>query len=134
MGAWSEMDARLSALERERCQALADHDMAKLEALLAEDYVHVHSNGRVERRGDWLAAIAAGPPRTVQRGALEIAEAGGVAVMFGPVVTTIFVDAGAPRVIDGTATQAWAPSEDGWKLLSFQVTSRVEDGQEGPRR
>lgn len=118
------MDEQLGALEQQRCRAIGERDLAKLESLLAADYVHVHSDGRVERRDDWLAVVGSGPARTTERGRLEIASLGDTAVMVGPVVTTVFVDEPEPRVIDGTATQTWARGEDGWELLSFQVTSR----------
>src|SRR4051812_18727000 len=116
------MHDELHALEQERAQAIANRDYGRLGEILAPGYVHIHADGRVEDRDVWLAGQEAGPARTTERGDLRIVSAGDTAGMVGRIITTILPPDREPIVIDGTATQAWARVDGGWRLLSLQVT------------
>ena len=61
-----DRDALLD-LERRRCDAIARGDAAALQALLTDDYVHVHMTGKVDDRAGHIQAVAA-RPRTPERG------------------------------------------------------------------
>jgi ketosteroid isomerase-like protein len=46
--------------EQKRCDALMTNDKAALESIYADDFVYVHSSGRVEERSSYLNSVTTG--------------------------------------------------------------------------
>jgi hypothetical protein len=112
--------------EQERCDALERGDVTALRALLSAGYTHTHADGRVDTRTELLEHLAAGPPRTTERGPLVVAVDGDRAEMVGRCVTTIAAAAGRPgHRISGTAHQVWVLHDGAWLLDAFRF-SEVE--------
>src|SRR5690349_21347517 len=78
----SNVITTLKGLEQERCRALSTQDWPVLEGLLADDYTHVHTTGRIENKTIYIAGMKE-RPRETSRGELSVRIYGGTAVMAG---------------------------------------------------
>jgi phosphoserine phosphatase len=58
------VDGQLQALEQRRLAALKDRDAAALQSVLADDYVHIHSTGRVDDRAAFIKGTLERPRRS----------------------------------------------------------------------
>ncbi len=96
--------------------AWARSDVATLDGLLAERYVHADGLGRVQRRADWLAD--AGKPRNVAVTAADLAVRvrGGVAVVTGGDVVATPGTAQTRRF-----TQVWIKRGAAWRRTAFHA-------------
>jgi ketosteroid isomerase-like protein len=109
----------LIRLEDERCRAFRELDHAGIEALLSEDYSHVHMNGHMEDKAAFMAMFK-NRQRAIRREQLQIRVHGDAAIMTGRMVTTRQVEGGTDE-IDSFATQTWIKRDGGWKLAAIQV-------------
>ena len=117
-----EAETQLRALEERRLAALKDRDGAALQSLLADDYLHVHSTGRVDDRAAFIKGTLERPRRS-ERGPLSIRIYGDLAVINGE-QTNRSVNADGSR---GTAskfmvTQVAHRVKNTWRLVSMHVT------------
>jgi uncharacterized protein (TIGR02246 family) len=119
------VDTELLALEQRRCEALGSRDIETLRALVAEDYLHVHTGGNTEDREQWLAALGAAFERSSERERLEVRFlVEDVALMSGGIRTTGRAGPDDPRVrVTGFATQTWVRRDGAWRLAHFHVTA-----------
>ncbi|RKP53538.1 nuclear transport factor 2 family protein [Pararobbsia silviterrae] len=111
------------AVERRRQHALIAVDLGALDALFAEDLVHVHSTGRVhdktallrhiERKRGFIA---------IERGALTIRIEGAFAVMTGPMRSLMREADGSTAWMPSFVTQVLRRDAHGWRFISFQLT------------
>ncbi|MEM5499977.1 nuclear transport factor 2 family protein [Ahrensia kielensis] len=109
---------QLRAAETARCEALMRNDVAALTCLLRDDLAHVHLNGTVDSRSDYLAGVR---DRfrflSVNRGALNIRVYGDTAVMIGKLIQrTRNLSELSEHDISAVTTQVWVRDTDGWKL------------------
>jgi ketosteroid isomerase-like protein len=119
----SGAQAELATLEQQRLAALAKPDAAALRALLSDDYMHVHSTGRVEDRETFIKGISERPRRS-EREALTYRVYGDAAVITGVQVNhTLNPDgsAAAPRPL--YVTQVAVRRQGRWRLVSMQATN-----------
>lgn len=123
----SEIESQVLAADEARYQALYSQDIAALDALLVDDYVHTHANGKVDDKAQFLASIKAAKYRFVdaKRTQQKVRVVGPVAVLNGNTATTLDVG-GETRVINNAFVTVWAPSEGGLKLLHWQATKLPE--------
>lgn len=123
----SEMESQVLAADEARYQALYKQDIAALDGLLAQDYVHTHANGKVDDKAAFLASIQAAKYRFVDatRTQQKVRFVGPVAVLNGNTKTTLDVG-GETRVINNAFVTVWAASEGGLKLLHWQATKLPE--------
>jgi hypothetical protein len=54
------MEQEVLEVENERIQALLQKDFTTLERIMAEEYLHVESNGTIRTKAQFLAALKAG--------------------------------------------------------------------------
>jgi hypothetical protein len=97
-------------------EAWARSDVAALDGLLAERYVHADARGRVERRAAWLAD--AGRPRNVAISCDDMAVRvqGRVAVVTGSDLITTPESAQVLRF-----TQVWVKRGPAWRRAAFRA-------------
>jgi ketosteroid isomerase-like protein len=116
--------AELVRLENERCRAFRELDHPAIEALLSDDYSHVHMNGHMEDKAAFMA-IFKNRQRVIRREQLNIRVHGDAAIMTGRMFTTRQTENGTDE-IDSFATQTWIKEDDGWKLAAIQVCPYTE--------
>ncbi|MGK2911793.1 MAG: nuclear transport factor 2 family protein [Sphingobium sp.] len=104
-------------LEAERIEALTSGDVAALSALMAEDLVHIHGNGHVDGKADYLDGVATKYRfHRITRGDLSIRVYGDVVMVNGPLSQSVSIN-GIDKIneISAVATQSWIRTEDGWR-------------------
>lgn len=111
--------------EVRRCAAIAAGDMDGLDALLAEDYLHVHGTGRVGDKADYIDGVRKAP-RVPIRDNLRVRLFGDTAVLTGDLLNTIDYPGRPQLVIDATATFVLRETTKGWLFVSGQLTPKRE--------
>ncbi len=108
---------KILALEEQRCNALTSGDVDALGALVADDLVHVHGDGRLEGKDDYLNGVKNKYQfHKIERGDLSIRNYGDIVVVVGPLNQTVSVN-GVDKLnnIKAVSTQTWVRGDDGWK-------------------
>src|SRR6266567_3595536 len=108
--------ATLKGLEQERCRALTEKDWPALEGLLAGDYTHVHTTGRVETKAIYIQGMKE-RPRETSRGELSLRFYGDTAVMMGT-QTNKTERGGQTELMHLQVIQVWVKQAGGWKLVA----------------
>jgi ketosteroid isomerase-like protein len=127
MGGEREAAELIREVERRREAALLSVDLDALDALFAEDLVHIHSTGLVHGKAELLEHI--GRRRAfiaIERGPLDVRIEGNTAVMTGRQTSRMRSPSGSEVVMDGFVTQILRRSNEGWKLINFQLTLNRE--------
>jgi len=105
------------SLEARRIAALTSGDVAALGELMSDDLVHVHGNGHMDGKDDYLDGVAKKYKfHRIERGELSIRVYGDVVVVVGPLNQTVSVN-GIDKLNDVRAisTQIWIKSAEGWR-------------------
>jgi ketosteroid isomerase-like protein len=109
--------AEILAAEAQRCSALMAGDISALGALMSDDLVHVHGNGKIDGKDAYLDGVAKLYVfHGVERGKLNIRLYGNVAVVVGTLQQTVSVR-GVEKIneISAITTQTWLRDAAGWK-------------------
>ena len=112
------------ALEERRRQALLTADSLKLQHLLADDLVYVHSTGVSDRRDSYLARITSGSLKYLELSlqGLQVQLLQQAAVVHGRMSAVISKD-GQPRQVSSCFMTVWRLGTDGsWRLAAHQGT------------
>jgi ketosteroid isomerase-like protein len=100
-------------------EAWARRDVARLQSLLAPQYIHTDFHGRVLRRDEWLAYAATQTHgSTITFRDLEAVEYGGVGIVTG----TNDIAGGSVGDNSIRFTQVWIELDGEWKRVAFQAT------------
>jgi ketosteroid isomerase-like protein len=110
-------EQQIRRLERERCEALTSGDVAALAALMADDLIHIHGNGHIDRVVEYLEGVKTKYIfHRIERGELDIRIYGDAAVVVGSLDQTVEVRGNDKRnEIRALASQTWIRRVDGWK-------------------
>ena len=119
----NERKQAVIAAETRRCKAIAEGDMAALSALLADDYLHVHGDGRIGDKADYIAGVERAPRKPV-RSNLVVRLFGDVAVLTGDLLNTIDFPDRETLVIDTSATFVLREQAGDWVFVSGQLTPK----------
>ena len=119
----NESNAGVKAAEEARCAGLIAGDRAALERLYTDDFVYVHSSGRVEQRASYVSSVTSGenPFRSFNHSDLRIDVLGDVALMTGTVEmqrskgTVVFL-----------FVEVWLRQDGGWRLKYQQNTKKAD--------
>jgi ketosteroid isomerase-like protein len=116
--------AEIIEQEGRRRRALIARDAATLEALFADDLVHIHSTGNVNNKAELMHHVLQVLQfLEVQRGELNVALLGDVAVMTGRMSTRMRrFDKPEPTSADSWVTQVWVRRGGAWVQTHFQAT------------
>jgi ketosteroid isomerase-like protein len=104
-------------LETKRIGALTSGDVAALGALMAEDLVHIHGNGHMDGKTDYLSGVESKYKfHRIERGDIKIRVYGDIVIVNGPLSQSVSVN-GIDKINEITAvvTQSWVRGDDGWK-------------------
>lgn len=113
----------LRALEQTRCEALMRSDREGLAALLRDDLVHVHMNGKADDLATYLAGVG-GRYRfhNIRRSEVQIRVIGDCAVITGVLDQELEILAtGERRAMHGFVTQTWHREGSSWKQGTCHV-------------
>lgn len=117
----------IRAVEDERARALIAADYGALAAILADDLVHIHANGTIETKGEYLASIEAKLDfLEVGRQSFDVRCFGDIAVSTGILDQKVRVKGpGVEVAMQAATTQVWRRVGKRWLLTNFQA-SRIE--------
>lgn len=104
-------------LEALRCKALTSGDVEALGAIVSDDLVHIHGNGHVDGRADYLEGVAKKYKfHSIERGDLKVRVYDDVAVVNGPLTQVVSVS-GNDKLnnISAIVTQTWICQAGQWK-------------------
>jgi hypothetical protein len=118
-------NARREVLERdaERCAALIAGDVDRLGSILSDDLVHIHGNGQVEGKADYLDGVRAKYRfRRIDRSDILFRTYGSVAIVTGPVSQAFAIVGREEELeVDGLLTQVWVQSPRTWCQCLFHM-------------
>jgi hypothetical protein len=113
--------AVLEAEDRRRV-ALVAVDIPVLDALFADDLVHIHSTALVHNKAQLLRYIEERRAFIrIDRGPLAVRIAGDIAVMTGTLVNHMRAD-GKEFTLRGMVTQVLRREGAAWRFINFQLT------------
>lgn len=107
----------------ERLQAMVEGDLDRVEAMMSEDLIFVHTTSIVESRNQLMARLRSGNVRYVVIKELDVRaeRVGEQMLVLGSLSQEIEV-VGATRTISCRALSLWIPSASGWLMRSYQST------------
>jgi ketosteroid isomerase-like protein len=112
----------LKNLEARRLSALKDRHAATLQSLIADDYIHVHSTGKVDDKAGFIKGTLDRPRRS-ERGELSIRVYGDLAVITGEQSNqAVNADGSTGTAARFMATQVAHREKNTWRLVSMHVT------------
>jgi ketosteroid isomerase-like protein len=115
--------ADILAVEEQRQKALVDLDMTTLDALFAEDLVHVHSNAMVHGKAELLAHIERNRAFVkISRPRLDVRTCGECAILAGPMTSLMRIPGGSHVHLAGWVTQVLRRDAGAWRFIAFQFT------------
>jgi ketosteroid isomerase-like protein len=112
--------AELKKLDEQRLKGISDGNMAAVGALLSDDYVHVHANGQIMNKSEYLAFLAKSPRKSYRAPDANVITHvfGNVALMVGPQVNK--TEKGEPTVF--TLTLVWHKVGRNWIQVGAAYT------------
>ena len=108
----------LRVQEKSRCAALMAGDADALDAMLTDDLVHIHLNGKADGKHAYLAGVRdAYRFHALSRGDLTIRVYGDFAVMTGTLSQQLEVLASGQMLdVRAMTTQTWLRQDGAWRL------------------
>ncbi len=119
----SENGARIIALDKERMQAMADKDIAKLNNLLCKNLVYTHSSARLDTKQSLIAGMESGSTVyiSVQPSEVEAQDLGDVVVLTGVAQISV-VSNGTPNAFGVRFTDVYQNQGGTWRMVAWQST------------
>ncbi|ADU69161.1 nuclear transport factor 2 family protein [Pantoea sp. At-9b] len=116
--------AELLEFEQQRQQALIHADLPRLERMLADDLVHIHSTGLVHNKAQFLAHVQRmGGFVAIQRDAPDIRLEGDIAILSGDTRNRVRrLETGEEAERYGFSTLVLRRTSSGWQILLSQLT------------
>lgn len=119
----TDVAAEIKALETRRYQAMIDKDLAALDELFADELVYTHSNGSVDTKKSYLAAIEKRvfDYRAAERVEENVVDFGDAALLTGHV--KLHVVAGARELhLNARVTVLYVRQGGRWRFAAWQST------------
>ncbi len=107
----------------ERFQAMVAGDLDKVEAMMSEELIFIHTTSAVETKDQFMARLRSGNVRYVAIKELDVRveRVGEQALVLSSMNQDVEVS-GARRTIACRALSLWIPSASGWLMRSYQST------------
>jgi ketosteroid isomerase-like protein len=110
-------------LDRRRMKAMAEKDVATLNALLAEDLIYTHSSARLDTKQSLIGAMQSGATvYTAVEPSDVVAQDCGDAVVLTGVAAISVVSAGKPNSFRVRFTDVYANRAGKWQMVTWQST------------
>ena len=126
-----EMLTHIRNLEAARFSAMREDDLDALNALLDDNLVYIHSNGRIDGKAEYLETLRQG---AIKYEAIQIKSdrhqmSEGSAILVQSVIATMRVGLGAePMTRHLVLLSVWRSNSGGrWKLVAMQSTVDSHD-------
>ena len=119
----SENGDRIIALDKERMQAMADKDIAKLNNLLCKDLIYTHSSARLDTKQSLIENMESGATvyTSVIPSDVVAQDLGDTVVLTGD--TQISIDSnGTPKSFGVRFTDVYQNQNGTWRMVAWQST------------
>jgi ketosteroid isomerase-like protein len=114
-------------LDRQRMTAMAEKDIAKLNALLSDDLVYTHSSARLDTKKSLIGAMESGA--TVYTGVepsdVKAQDLGDAVVLTGTARIRV-TSGGKPNAFAVRFTDVYANKSGQWQMVTWQSTRLPE--------
>jgi len=119
--------ANIIDLDRQRMQAMADQDVAKLNELLADDLIYTHSSARLDTKQSLIGAMesVATLYKSVTPSEVQAQNLGDTVVLTGKAQISLESN-GNPVAFAVRFTDVWARRGDRWQMVAWQSTKLPE--------
>jgi ketosteroid isomerase-like protein len=119
----SENGDRIIALDKERMQAMADKDVAKLNNLLCKDLIYTHSSARMDTKQSLIGAMESGATvYTAVEPSEVVAQDLGDAVVLTGIAQISVVSNGSPNSFGVRFTDVYQNQDGAWRMVAWQST------------
>ena len=118
---------KIVELDKQRMEAMCRKDVAKLNALLADDLVYTHSTARLDTKQSLIGAMESGATvyTSIDPSDVKARDCGSAVVLTG--AAQIQVNAGGkPLSFRVRFTDVWAEKGGQWQMVAWQST-RIPD-------
>ena len=119
----SENGDRIIALDKERMQAMADKDVAKLKNMICKDLVYTHSSARLDTKDSLIGAMESGATvyTSVVPSDVTAQDLGDVVVLTGNAQISV-VSGGNPNSFGVRFTDVYQNQNGTWRMVAWQST------------
>jgi ketosteroid isomerase-like protein len=119
----NENGARIIALDKERMQAMADKDIAKLNNLLCKDLIYTHSSARLDTKESLIGAMESGATvyTAVEPSDVVAQDLGDVVVLTGIAQIDVKLN-GAANAFGVRFTDVYQNQNGTWRMVAWQST------------
>lgn len=114
---------KVIALDKRRMTAMAQKDIAALEALIADDLVYTHSSARLDTKGSLIGAMQSGATvySAVEPSEVKARDYGSTVVLTGR--AQISVNSGGKAMSFAVRfTDVWVEKGGSWQMAAWQST------------
>lgn len=119
--------ATVTELDRKRMAAMAQKDVATLQALLADDLVYTHSSARLDTKASLIGNMQSGATVYASVEPSEVvAQDCGEAVVLTGVARISVTSGGKPMQFGVRFTDVWARRAGHWQMVAWQSTKLPE--------
>ena len=114
-------------LDRKRMQAMADSDIATLNALLADDLIYTHSSARLDTKQSLIGNMQSGATvyNAVEPSDVKAQDLGNAVVLTG-VARIRVTSCGKPNAFAVRFTDVYANKSGKWQMVTWQSTRLAE--------
>ncbi|MBL4722043.1 MAG: nuclear transport factor 2 family protein [Alphaproteobacteria bacterium] len=119
----SENGARIIALDKERMQAMADKDIAKLNKLLCKDLIYTHSSARIDTKESLIGAMESGATvyTSVVPSKVVAQDLGDVVVLTGEAQISV-LSKGVASSFGARFLDVYQNQDGAWRMVTWQST------------
>ena len=119
----SENGDRIIALDKERMQAMADKDVAKLKNMICKDLVYTHSSARLDTKDSLIGAMESGATvyTSVVPSDVTAQDLGDVVVLTGAAQISVEAN-GTPNSFGVRFTDVYQNQNGTWRMVAWQST------------
>ncbi|MEL0113549.1 MAG: nuclear transport factor 2 family protein [Rickettsiales bacterium] len=114
---------KIIALDKERMQAMADKDIAKLKNMICKNLVYTHSSARLDTKDSLLGAMESGATvyTSVVPSDVVAQDLGDVVVLTGSAQISVVAN-GAPNSFGVRFTDVYQNQDGTWRMVAWQST------------
>jgi ketosteroid isomerase-like protein len=114
---------KIIALDKERMQAMADKDIAKLNNLICKDLIYTHSSARLDTKQSLIGAMESGATvyTSVVPSDVVAQDLGDVVVLTGGAQISVSAN-GTPNSFGVRFTDVYQNQNGAWRMVAWQST------------
>ena len=119
----SENGDRIIALDKERMQAMADKDVAKLKNMLCKGLIYTHSSARMDTKDSLIGNMESGATvyTAVEPSEVVAQDLGDVVVLTGKAQISVVAN-GKPNSFGVRFTDVYQNQGGTWRMVTWQST------------